>query len=93
MTRTNNLLLLLAALIVIAPLALPGITGAFNGADGLAQEAISQSGYTPWFASLWQPPSKEIESMLFSLQAALGAGIFGYVLGRRSAAKKPDDAA
>jgi cobalt/nickel transport protein len=93
MSKTNNLLMLLAALIIVAPLAWPGIAGSFNGSDALAQAAIDQSGYTPWFTSIWQPPSKEIESLLFALQAALGAGLFGYVLGRRHGVKKPDDAA
>jgi cobalt/nickel transport protein len=32
---------------------------------------------------LWKPPSDEVESLLFSLQAALGAGFLGYVIGRR----------
>jgi cobalt/nickel transport protein len=34
------------------------------------------------------PPSKEIESLLFMLQAALGAGLLGYYIGlRRGEAK------
>ena len=32
---------------------------------------------------MWTPPSKEIESLLFSLQAALGAGLLGYYVGLR----------
>ena len=30
---------------------------------------------------VWEPPSGEIESLLFALQAAIGAGIIGYFLG------------
>jgi cobalt/nickel transport protein len=30
---------------------------------------------------LYEPPSDEIESLLFALQAALGAGFIGYYIG------------
>lgn len=79
--RANLSLLLLAALIVAAPMVL-GLPGEYGGADGAAQAAIEETGYRPWFAALWTPPSKEIESLLFALQAAVGAGVLGYVLGR-----------
>jgi cobalt/nickel transport protein len=72
---------LLAVLIVAAPLALPGIKGDFNGADSKAQAIIDQSGYTPWIKPFWEAPSPEIQSLLFALQAAIGAGVLGYVLG------------
>ncbi len=41
-----------------------------------------KSDYEPWFSNIWEPPSGEIESMLFALQAALGAGFIGYFFGR-----------
>ncbi|MGE5546889.1 MAG: energy-coupling factor ABC transporter substrate-binding protein [Solirubrobacterales bacterium] len=82
MSRPMNLLLLaLAAALVAAPLAFK-LPGEYGGADSVAQAAIESQGYRPWFAPLWTPPSKEVESLLFALQAALGAGILGYVLGR-----------
>ncbi|CEO90262.1 hypothetical protein SSCH_790007 [Syntrophaceticus schinkii] len=31
--------------------------------------------------SIWEPPSGEIESLLFALQAAIGAGFIGYYFG------------
>ena len=42
-----------------------------------ATEAILEArpGYKPWFEPLWKPPSAEVETMLFALQAALGAGV------------------
>lgn len=53
------------------------------GADGLAKDKISEisPGYQPWFEPVWEPPSGEIESFLFSLQAAIGALIIGYIIG------------
>lgn len=84
--RVNAILLLAAAGIVAAPLALR-LPGDYAGADGQARDAIEASGYTPWFEGLWSPPSGEVESLLFALQAAAGAGVLGYVLGRRRGRK------
>lgn len=86
-TRMNTLLLLAAALIVAAPMLL-SLPGEYEGADGQAQAAIEETGYEPWFQPLWSPPSGEVESLIFALQAALGAGVLGYVLGRRHGRKK-----
>lgn len=55
--------------------------GYFGGADDQAGKIIEESGYTPWFSSIWEPPSGEIESLLFALQAAIGALIIGYAFG------------
>jgi cobalt/nickel transport protein len=81
------------AAIVAAPLVIPGLKGEFKGSDDLGTDAITQArpDYKPWFQPLWKPPSDEIESMLFSLQAAIGAGFLGYVIGRRSANKNVAD--
>jgi len=54
------------------------------GADGQSESAIaklSDGSYQPWFHSVWEPPSGEIESLLFALQASLGSIIIGYFLG------------
>lgn len=37
--------------------------------------------YEPWFQPLLEPPGGETESLLFALQAALGAGVIGYAIG------------
>ncbi|WBW98442.1 energy-coupling factor ABC transporter substrate-binding protein [Oceanirhabdus sp. W0125-5] len=84
MKSTNKKLaiILLIIAIVIAPMMLK--KGAeFGGADGEAEVAITEINpdYEPWFSSIWEPPSGEIESLLFSLQAAIGAGTIFYVLG------------
>lgn len=63
----------------------------FGGADDRAKNAISEikPDYKPWFSPIWEPPSGEIASLLFALQAAIGAGILGYGLGyMRGRAKK-----
>ncbi len=78
-------LLVLAVVALFAvPLALDGGRSDFAGSDSRATEVIEQSdpGYQPWSSSLFTPSSKEVESGLFALQAALGGGVLGYVLGR-----------
>jgi cobalt/nickel transport protein len=53
----------------------------FGGADEAAEETIIDQGYEPWFDPIWEPPSDEIETLIFSLQAAIGAVIIGYFVG------------
>jgi cobalt/nickel transport protein len=56
----------------------------WSGADGQAENVISMlssGSYTPWFESIYTPPSGEIESLLFAMQAAIGSLIIGYFLG------------
>jgi cobalt/nickel transport protein len=93
MKRYQNLLMMIAVVVLVAiPLwtvqkPAPGPDGKdveiFTGADGQAKELIGKiiPGYQPWFKPLMEPPSGEIESLLFALQAALGAGFIGYYLG------------
>lgn len=90
MTRTRWLLLG-TALLMIVPLFLGG---EFSGADDQATAAIEHArpGYTPWFRPLWAPPSGEVESLLFALQAAIGAGVIGYAIGRRHGRARRDHA-
>jgi len=54
----------------------------FGGADGQGEDQISEINpdYQPWFESLWSPPG-ETESLLFALQAAIGASIIGWFIG------------
>ncbi|MDA8232427.1 MAG: energy-coupling factor ABC transporter substrate-binding protein [Magnetospirillum sp.] len=89
--RGNAALALAAAAIAAAPLALP-VGGDFGGSDDKAAAAIAATGYRPWFTPLWKPPSTEVESLLFALQAALGAGTLGYVLGRTHGGRPPGKA-
>ena len=79
------LLTVLPLWFAVAPSAEPGGAApeAFSGADARAQQAITTIApdYKPWFSPLFEPPSGEIASLLFALQAALGAGVIGFWLG------------
>ncbi|MCM0590213.1 MAG: energy-coupling factor ABC transporter substrate-binding protein [Gloeotrichia echinulata DVL01] len=92
----SNWLLVVAVLaLAIAPLIFVR-DGKFGGADDKAKAAISelQPEYKPWFKSPLEPPSSEIASLLFASQAAVGAGVVGYVIGLykgRSQQKRPEE--
>ncbi len=87
--KTNILLILLAIVIIITPLFLKK-DAEFGGADDQAEDVIGEinADYEPWFDPIWEPPSGEIESLLFSLQVAIGAGVIGYVFGMMKEKKK-----
>ncbi|KKG07802.1 cobalamin biosynthesis protein CbiN [Methanosarcina sp. 1.H.T.1A.1] len=62
----------------------------YGGADGEAENVINEitgGTYEPIAEPFWEPPSGEIESLLFGLQAAIGAGVIGYFLGYYNAKK------
>ncbi|MDB2050472.1 MULTISPECIES: energy-coupling factor ABC transporter substrate-binding protein [Clostridia] len=90
---SNMKLTVILFLLVLAIIIVPLITqkGAeFGGADGEAEGVITEINpeYEPWFSSLVEPASGEIESLLFASQAALGAGIIGYYIGTTRTKKK-----
>ena len=98
--HNNRLLTLLILLVTLLSLFFsPSTTEKelFRGTDNQAVVLIEniQPDYTPWFDPLWTPPGGSVESFLFALQAALGSGILGFYLGRRSGrrqcAKKETD--
>ena len=88
--KKNLVLLLLVVAIVVIPLVF--IQGEYGGSDDQATDAIAEQNpdYEPWFSSLYEPPSGELESLLFCVQTGIGAGVAGFVLGRLTA-KKPQD--
>lgn len=80
-TRTVNILMLIAV-VLLAVLPLIFAKGEFGGSDDAAEQLIQsiEPSYTPWFSSLFELPA-ETESMLFALQAAIGAGFIGFAFG------------
>lgn len=87
--KKNSLLIFLVIAISILPLiVMPDAE--YGGADGEAEDMITELNpdYEPWFESFWEPPSGEIESLLFALQAAIGTGIITFYLGYMTGKKK-----
>ncbi len=88
----NGIMIAVVAALAISPLILvkrppAGVDGKqaelFKGSDDQASTAIQSlaPGYKPWFQSIYKTPSPEIDSLLFALQAAVGAGFIGYYVG------------
>lgn len=86
---TKVILIIILILIIVIPLMT--LQGAeFGGADDEASDVIVEidPDYKPWFDSILEPASGEIESLLFAAQAAIGAGVIFYYLGYNRGKKK-----
>jgi cobalt/nickel transport protein len=80
-TVVNAVLVLAVVALFAVPLLVDGGISEYGSTDAAVTEELEADGYTPWFRSVFRPAG-EVESGLFALQAALGAGVLGYVLGR-----------
>ena len=82
----NIILLILVVIIAVAPMIIySGMgedEGYFSGTDDVASGIVEDTGFEPNPIILWEPPSGEIESLLFAVQAAIGGVILGYFIGR-----------
>lgn len=87
MDMKNIVLLVIVAILIIAPLVIYNghgeDDGYFGGTDDQGGEIIEENNpdYEIWASSPWEPPSGEIESLLFCLQAGIGGIIIGYIFG------------
>lgn len=90
MKKKNMLLVLLCVVLMGLSLMIGTMRGgSFGGADDKIEDTIKEvnANYKPWASHVWEPPSGEIESLLFATQAAIGAGFIGYYIGRKKNAK------
>ncbi len=92
-TVIQNLILLLAIVVIVITALVLNPFSEFEGADGIAEDLISEVNpeYEAWFEPFWEPPGSETESLLFALQAALGSGIFCFGLGYFTGKRKKED--
>ena len=94
MEKRHMIMLLMVAVIIIFPLAIYNGKASsgeiFSGSDSQGTDLITSEGYKPWFNSIWEPPSPEIQSLIFSLQAAIGALIIGYFIGYYNGKQKSE---
>lgn len=84
MNKKDLILVLICVVLTVIPFIVSS-NGEFEGADAQAEGIITELApdYEPWAESLWEPPSGEVESFLFSMQAAIGAGFIGYFIGKK----------
>ncbi|MBS4749706.1 energy-coupling factor ABC transporter substrate-binding protein [Granulicatella sp. zg-ZJ] len=82
MKKQNILLLLAAVCVMLGAFVFAPKDAEYGGTDDAAETAIKevQPDYEPWFESLYEPAG-EVESLLFTLQGSIGAGIIFYVIG------------
>ncbi|OGI03283.1 MAG: cobalt ABC transporter substrate-binding protein CbiN [Candidatus Melainabacteria bacterium GWF2_37_15] len=83
MQKLQNILLV-ALVVIIGAIPLFIVKNSdFAGADSQAEEVIMEMNqdYKPWFKPIWEPPGGEVETLLFTLQACIGAGFIGYFIG------------
>lgn len=80
--KQNIVLLILFLLLIFHPLLL-NPEAEYAGSDGNAEIAIEELApdYEPWFEPLWEPPSGEVESLMFTSLAVTGSSIIAYYLG------------
>ncbi len=89
--RSGLTVLLVVIVIILAATPLFLHRGSeFGGADSEAESAIAELApdYEPWFSPVFEPPGSETESLLFALQAALGAGFIGYFFGLKRGSRQ-----
>lgn len=81
-TIINTILICIVIALVIVPFYIAGKSD-FNGADAKSAELINSINpeYKPWFKNIWEPPGKEIETLMFCLQAAIGSGVVFFIIG------------
>ena len=79
--KKNIILIIIILRICIVPLLM--VKSEFGGSDDKGEDIIKEINpdYEPWANNLIELPGPETESLLFALQAAIGAGVIGYVLG------------
>lgn len=79
----NYILLSLVVIIVLAAFLLAPKGVEYSGTDDAAETAIVaiDKNYKPWFAPILEPAGSEVESLLFTLQGSIGAGIIFYIIG------------
>jgi cobalt/nickel transport protein len=82
MSRALKNALLWATVVLLTLIPLLTIKAPGGGTDNQAQGVIEKIApdYQPWFESLFTPGSAS-ESLLFALQAAVGAAVIGYYVG------------
>lgn len=85
---TNTILIAICLVILIVPFILHR-DSEFEGSDAQGEEMILalDKDYQPWVSPLFPEIPGEIETLLFTIQAAIGGGFIGYYMGRKKDVK------
>jgi len=83
MNKDFSKVLVIITIIVLIGVPLLFLQGKiFTGTDDRALQVIAETAptYKPWLSSFWKPQGDN-EALIFTLQAASGSFILGYILG------------
>jgi cobalt/nickel transport protein len=78
--RTLIMVLIIIGLVAF-PLLFESKAVSAPSSDDQGPAWILSTGYIPWVNPLWEPPNSDMEAGLFAFEAAIGAGIMGYIFG------------
>jgi cobalt/nickel transport protein len=80
---------LLAVAVILVSAVLLNPNSDFSGSDDGGGDVIGEvdPNYEPWFENIWEP-SGELQTLFFTLQAAIGALVIGYFLGSNKIRKE-----
>lgn len=83
----RNLILIVIIVIIIFSQLIFIKESEFLGTDTLAENVVMEINPTfePWINKIFPENSGEMETFFFTLQAAIGASIVGFILGRITA--------
>jgi cobalt/nickel transport protein len=84
-TYAINTLLFLAIFSIIAAPLLFKHNAAYEGTDDIAVNVAKEiaPGYTRWFRPFWEPPTENVEHLLFAFQAVIGLAFIAYYFGHK----------
>lgn len=87
--KSKNMVLILICLVILITPFILHRDSEFEGSDAQGEEMITeiQEDYEPWVSPIFPEIPGEIETLLFTVQAAIGGGFIGYYVGRNKNAK------
>lgn len=87
--KTRNIILVVICLVILILPFMLHRDSEFEGSDDQGEDLIMEfnAEYEPWISPIFPDIPGEIETLLFTIQAGLGAGFIGYYIGRKKNAK------
>lgn len=87
--KTKTIILIVICLVILIVPFILHRDSEFEGSDAQGEEMILEidESYEPWVSPIFPEIPGEIETLLFTIQAALGGGFIGYYMGRKKDAK------
>ncbi|HHX61196.1 MAG TPA: energy-coupling factor ABC transporter substrate-binding protein [Epulopiscium sp.] len=87
--KSKNIILIAICLVILIVPFMLHRDSEFEGSDAQGEDMIMalDKTYEPWVSPIFPEIPGEIETLLFTIQAAIGGGFIGYYMGRKNNAK------